>query len=109
MSMTNAFGRSATRSKPSLSRPTGLGVWKVPSASQRSCHASSIRCASAGVYRYGGGPAPAGRRGGGVGGGGGGARRGGGVAGGGGAGWCSGGVLLGRGGAGTGGGQKKTP
>src|SRR5215217_2746692 len=56
MSIRKALGRSATRSKPSLSRPTGLGVWKVPSASQRSCQASSICWASAGVYRCGGTP-----------------------------------------------------
>jgi hypothetical protein len=49
MSITNALGRSATRSKPSLSGPVGLGVWKVPSRSQRSCHASSMDFASAGV------------------------------------------------------------
>ena len=49
MSIAKNFGRSSTRSKPSLSRPVGFGVWNVPSASQRSCQASSIRCASAGV------------------------------------------------------------
>src|SRR3954447_2766005 len=54
MSITKNLGRSATFSKPSDSRPLGFGVWKVPSASQRSSQASSIRCASAGVYRYGG-------------------------------------------------------
>ena len=53
MSITKNLGRSATRSKPSLSRPIGLGVWNVPSASQRSCQASSICWASAGVYRCG--------------------------------------------------------
>src|SRR5919202_1989034 len=56
MSIRNALGRSATRSKPSLSRTSGLGVGKVPSASQWSCQASSICCASAGVYRCGGTP-----------------------------------------------------
>ena len=39
MSITKNLGRSATCSKPSLSRPVGLGVWNVPSASQRSCQA----------------------------------------------------------------------
>jgi hypothetical protein len=54
MSITKNFGRSATFSKPSASRPLGFGVWKVPSRSQRSCHASSISWASAGVYLCGG-------------------------------------------------------
>src|SRR3954468_24445850 len=59
MSITKNLGRSATFSKPAASRPVGLGVWKVPSASQRSSHASSIRCASAGVYRCAGTSLPA--------------------------------------------------
>ena len=49
MSITKNLGRSATRSKPALSRPVGFGVWNVPSAAHRSCQASSICWASAGV------------------------------------------------------------
>src|SRR5687768_18192341 len=60
MSIRKALGRSATRSKPSLRGPTGLGVWNVPSASHRSCQASSMSCASAGVYRCGGTPSAVG-------------------------------------------------
>jgi hypothetical protein len=47
--MTKNLGRSATSAKPSLSGPVGFGVWNVPSASHRSCQASSIDYASAGV------------------------------------------------------------
>ncbi len=47
MSITNACGAIASRSKPSASGPVGFGAWNVPSASHRSCHASSIRSASA--------------------------------------------------------------
>src|SRR3954454_4326506 len=54
MSITKNLGRSATFSKPADRPPVGFGVWNVPSASQRSSQASSIRCASAGVYRCGG-------------------------------------------------------
>ena len=56
MSITKNLGRSATRSNPADSSPAGLGVSKVPSLSQRSSQESSIRCASAGVYRCGGTP-----------------------------------------------------
>ena len=37
MSITKNLGGRRPASKPALSRPVGLGVWNVPSASQRSC------------------------------------------------------------------------
>jgi hypothetical protein len=45
MSMTNAGGRIATRSKPSERGPVGFGAWKVPARAQRCCHAVSISSA----------------------------------------------------------------
>ena len=67
-----------------------MGVWNVPSASHRSCQASSISCASAGVYRCGGTPSAVGSV----------------------LGWLAVWLMVGApgsSGARTGGGQKKTP
>src|SRR5665647_1401917 len=53
MSITKNDGDAGSACLPSASvnRPVGLGVWKVPSSSHRSCQACSIWPARAAVYR----------------------------------------------------------